>query len=87
MATAITLELPDDVYATAEEAVALGLASSQSSFIEKAVRLRMREVRHARMRVLAAEAMADPDFVSDLHETRQAFQHVDTENWPLADGE
>ncbi len=87
MATAITLELPDDVYATAEEAVTLGLASSQSSFIEKAVRLRMREVRHARMRVLAAEAMGDPDFVSGLHETMQAFQHVDTENWPLADGE
>ena len=85
MATAITLELPDDVYATAEEAVALGLASSQSSFIEEAVRLRIREVRHARMRVLAAEAVADPDFVSDLHDTMTAFQHTDKENWPLYD--
>lgn len=85
MATSITLELPDDVYATAEEAVNLGLASSQSSFIEEAIRLRMREVRHARMRVLAAEAMADPDFVSDLQETMQAFEHTDGENWPLYD--
>ncbi len=83
MATAITLELPDDVYATAEEAVELGLAPSHSSFIEDAIRLRMREVRHARMRVLAAEAMADPGFVADLHETMQAFRHVDTENWLL----
>ena len=41
--------------------------------------------RHARMRVLAEEAMADPDFVSDLNETRQAFQYVDRENWPLYD--
>lgn len=85
MATAITLELPDDIYATAEEAVKLGLAPSQSSFIEEAIRLRMREVRHARMRALAAEAMADPDFVSDLQETMQAFGHTDKENWPLYD--
>ena len=69
MATAITLNLPDDVYATAEEAM----------------RLRTREVRHARMRKLASEAMADPDFVTDLQETMQAFRHVDNENWPLYD--
>ena len=85
MATAITLELADDAYATAEEAVRLGIASSQSSFIEEAIRLRTREVRHARMRVLAEQAMADPDFVSDLHETMQAFQHVDKENWLSCD--
>ena len=85
MATAITLELPDDVYAVAEEAVTLGLASSQTAFIEEAIRLRMREIRHARMRKLAAEAMADPDFVADLRETMHAFRHVDKENWPLYD--
>ena len=85
MATAITLELPDDVYATAEEAVRLGIAPSESLFIEEAIRLRMREVRHARMRVLAEEAMADPDFVADLHDTMTAFQHVDAENWPVYD--
>ncbi len=82
MATAITLELPDDVYAAAEGAVTLGLAHSQTAFIEEAVRLRMQEVRHARMRKLAAEAMADPDFVADLRETMYAFRHVDKENWP-----
>jgi len=76
------LELPDDVYAAAEEAVTLGLAPSQTAFIEEAVRLRMQEVRHARMRKLAAEAMADPDFVADLRETMYAFRHVDKENWP-----
>ena len=85
MAIAITLELPDDIYATSEEAVNLGLAPSQSSFIEEAIRLRTREVRHARMRILAAEAMADPDFVADLQETMQAFRHTDTENWPVYD--
>ena len=85
MATAITLELPDDVYAAAEKAVTLGLAPSQTAFIEEAIRLRMREIRHARMRKLAAEAMADPDFVADLRETMQAFRHVDKEHWPLYD--
>ncbi len=85
MATAITLELPDDVYAATEEAVALGLASSHTAFIEEAIRLRMREIRHARMRILAAEAMADPGFVADLNETMHAFRHVDKENWPLYD--
>ena len=83
MATAITVELADDAYATAEEAVRLGIASSQSSFIEEAIRLRTREVRHARMRVLTEQAMADPDFVSDMRDTMQAFQHTDKENWPL----
>ena len=81
MATAITLELPDEVYATAEEAVRLGLAPSESFFIEEAIRLRMREVRHARMRILAEEAIADPNFVSDLHDTMSAFQHTDAESW------
>ena len=69
MATATTFQLADDAYATAEEAI----------------RLRSREVHHARMRVLAEQAMADPDFVSDLHENMQAFQHVDKENWPAYD--
>lgn len=81
----VLLQLPRDVYDTAQEAVALGLAPSQSSFIEEAIRLRMREVRHARMRKLAEEAMADPDFVADLNDTMQAFRHVDKENWPLYD--
>jgi len=83
----VTLHLPKDVYDTAQEAVALGLAPSLFSFIEEAIRLRMREVRHARMRKLASEAMADPDFVADMTETMQAFRHVDKENWPLYDEE
>jgi len=87
MATAITLDLPDDVYATAEEAVTLGLAPSRSLFIGEAIRLRMREVRHARMCKLAVQAMADPDFVADLHETMEAFRYADKENWPLYDEE
>ena len=43
------------------------------------------ETRYARMRALAAEAMADPGFVADLRETMHAFRHVDLENWPLYD--
>ena len=85
MPTAIMLELPDDVYETAQEAVTLGISSSQNAFIEEAIRLRAREVRHARMRKLAEEAMADPDFVADLKETMHAFRHVDRENWPTYD--
>ncbi len=41
--------------------------------------------RHARMCILAEEAMADSGFVADLHETMQVFQHMDKENWPLYD--
>lgn len=78
----VTLHLPDDLYATAEEAVALGLAPSQSDFIQDAIRRRAREVRHARMDKLAEEAMNDPDFVADMRETMEAFHHVDKEHWP-----
>ena len=41
-----------------------------------------REERYARMRRLAAEAMADPRFVADMRETMHAFRHVDSEGWP-----
>lgn len=70
MATAVTLELAADVDTTAEEVI----------------RLRTREVRHARMRFLAEQAMADPEFVSDMQGTMQAFQHSDKENWPAYAG-
>lgn len=46
-----------------------------------------REARHARMRDLAAEAMADPGFVADLRETMHAFRHVDKDHWPLYDAD
>ena len=49
--------------------------------------LLVREARHALMSRLAAEAMADPGFVADLHETMQAFRHVDQEDWPAYDEE
>ena len=78
----ITLRLSDELYETARDAVTLGLAATQSAFIEDAIRLRAREVRHARLNQLAAEAMADSKFVADLHETMRDFQHVDQENWP-----
>lgn len=83
---AITLHLPEDLYATANEAVSLGLAPSQESFIEEAIRRRILEVRHARMRLLAAEAMADPGFVADMQDTLEDFRQVDQENWPEFDG-
>ena len=52
---------------------------------EEAARLLAREKRHALMRLLAVEAMADPDFVADLRETTYAYRHVDRENWPPYD--
>ena len=45
------------------------------------------EARHARMRALAAEAMADAGFVADLRETMRAFRHVDKENWPAREAD
>lgn len=80
-----TLRLPDDVYETAREGAALGLAASESAFIADAVRRREREVRHARMRRQADEAMADPGFVADMRETMAAFETSDTRDWPVSD--
>ncbi len=78
----ITIRLSADAYATTQEAVGLGLASNQNAFIEEAIRLRKREVRHARMRKLAEEAMNDPGFVADMRDTMDAFKFVDAERWP-----
>jgi hypothetical protein len=61
---------------TLNEAVAMGLATSAGGFIEQAICSRAREVRHARMRRLADEAMSDPQFVQDMHETMAAFRHL-----------
>lgn len=80
-----TLRLPDDVYETAREGAALGLAESESAFIADAVRRRAREVRHARMRRLADEAMADPGFVADMRETMAAFGPLDSQDWPASE--
>jgi Arc/MetJ-type ribon-helix-helix transcriptional regulator len=78
----ITLRLPADLYAATQEAVRLGLAPNQNAFIEEAIRLRAREVRHVRMRRLAEEAMNDPGFVADMRETMETFRRADAERWP-----
>jgi Arc/MetJ-type ribon-helix-helix transcriptional regulator len=80
----ITLRLPADLHDATQEAVRLGLAPNQNAFIEDAIRLREREVRHARMRQLAEQAMADPDFVADMRGVMEDFRHVDSERWPTA---
>ena len=77
----ITVELSDDLYAAAQEAVKLRLASSQADFVLGAVRQRARELRHARMRRLAAEAMADPGFVADIQDTTAELRHADRQRW------
>ena len=78
----ITLRLPSALHETTQEAVRLGLAPNQNAFIEDSIRLRAREVRHARMRKLAEEAMNDPGFVADMRDTMDAFKHGDAESWP-----
>ena len=75
----VTVRLSADLIEASREAVRLGLAASPSEFIEEAVRQRAREVRHARLREMAREAMADPDFVADMRDTMQAFRHADPE--------
>ena len=77
----LTVRLSSDAYSTAQEAVELGLSPNQNAFIEDAIRLRTREVRHARMRVQAAEAMNDPVFVADMRETMQTFASSDRDSW------
>ncbi|MCX6358830.1 MAG: hypothetical protein NT029_03405 [Armatimonadetes bacterium] len=78
----VTLRLPAQLHETAQEAVRLGLAATQTAFIEDSIRMRAREVRHARMRRLADEAMSDPGFVADMRATMDDFRHVDQERWP-----
>ena len=77
----VTVRLSPDVFATAQEAVELGISPNQNSFIEDAIRLRAREVRHARMRIQAAAAMSDRGFVQDMRETMRAFEAADGEGW------
>src|SRR5438477_10324660 len=80
----VTLRLSPDAFSTAQEAVELGISPNQNAFIEDSIRLRAREVRHARMRAQAEEAMNDPGFVADMRDTMEAFKHADTEFWPIA---
>ena len=75
----VTVRLSAELINATVEAVRLGLAATQSEFIEEAVRARTREVRQESLRRLAREAMNDPDFVSDMRETMQAFQFADAE--------
>jgi len=81
------LRLPESLHATTIQAVSLGLAPTQNAFIEQSIRMRTREVRHARMARLAEEAMNDPGFVSDMRDTMSAFRFVDAERWPANDDE
>jgi Ser/Thr protein kinase RdoA (MazF antagonist) len=78
----VTLRLHAQLHETAQEAVRLGLAATQTAFIEDSIRMRAREVRHARMRRLADEAMGDPGFVADMRATVEEFRHADQECWP-----
>jgi Arc/MetJ-type ribon-helix-helix transcriptional regulator len=84
--TKLTLRLPNDLVRTAQEAVTLGLAPSTSAFIEDSVRARAREVRQARLRRLADEAMADPAFVADMR-TTAAFAPALTDQWSAESAE
>ncbi|MGO8669843.1 MAG: hypothetical protein ACLQVD_00505 [Capsulimonadaceae bacterium] len=81
----LTLRLPEDIWETTREAVELGLAPSVTSFFEDSIRARSREVRHARLRQQAAEAMADPDFVADMRATMDAFEPALLDRWPVYD--
>lgn len=83
--TKLTIRLSDDTMQTVNDAVSIGLAASSNAFIDAAIRAQATEVRHARMRKLADEAMADPQFVADMHETMAAFEPVDRNKWPLYD--
>jgi len=77
----VTVRLSPDAFSTAQEAVELGISPNQNSFIEDAIRLRAREVRHARMRIQAAAAMSDRGFVEDMRATMRAFESADRDGW------
>jgi len=81
--TKLTVRLTEDTMKLVNDAVAFGIASSPDAFIDEAIRARAREVRHARLRILAEDAMADPLFVQDMHETMATFEPVDRELWPV----
>lgn len=74
----ITVRLPADLMTASQEAVQMGLAKNPSEFIEEAVRRYSRQVREEKLRRLAREAMADPDFVADMRETADAFRFADS---------
>lgn len=80
----LTLRLSSDVMRTTNNAVESGYAPTITAFVEEAIRAKAIEVRHAQMRKLAAEAMADPDFVSDMHETMTSFDSFNRDGWNVA---
>ena len=80
-ASKVDLRISPDLYAATQEAVRLGLAPNQNAFIEDAIRMRTREIRHHRLRRLADEAMNDSGFVADMRGAMEDFRYVDQENW------
>jgi len=78
----LTLRLASDVLDTAQDAVRAGMAPNVTAFIEAAVRARKQAVRNARLNLLAAEAMADPDFVRDMRDISAEFAETDRKSWP-----
>ena len=69
----MSVQLPGSIVAAIRNAVRAGDGSSAGSFIEDAVRQRLRRLRRDRIYAAYREAADDPVFMADMLETCRVF--------------
>lgn len=72
--TKATFRLDDAVLAAVRECVEAGVASSQTAFVEAAIREYLREIRKRELEAAYAAAAEDPAFMARMESTTEAFE-------------
>ena len=75
-----TFSLPTRMLDEMRVAVQSGLVASVSELVRSAVSERLHALNEERIRREFAAAARDPMFLSDLHETMEAFEALDSES-------
>ncbi|HEX8452005.1 MAG TPA: hypothetical protein VF647_07910 [Longimicrobium sp.] len=69
-----TFQVDDSVLQAIRALVEQGEAPSANAFVEDALRLKLREVRRARLYAAYEEASHDPEFLADMQATTRDFE-------------
>jgi Arc/MetJ-type ribon-helix-helix transcriptional regulator len=68
-----TFQVDEGVLQAVRSLVEQGETPSANAFVEEALRLKLREVRQARLYAAYGEAAEDPEFLADMEATMRAF--------------
>jgi Arc/MetJ-type ribon-helix-helix transcriptional regulator len=68
-----TFQVHEDVLQAVRLLVEEGETPSANAFVEEALRLKLREVRRAKLYAAYHEASLDPEFLADMEATTRAF--------------